>query len=127
MPGCAPAAQLPPVEVIKSRELLQQLTEQADDQSLWEVGANCNFLIASARLGLRAACIGNLGDDIYGRYLLDNLQVGASQAKMPSPVMHVGRKQLQAEAAYSRLTMTIESHELGCLHHLLPACHGLGV
>ena len=68
--------QLPPVEVIKSRALLAQLTQQqSGDSSLWEVGANCNFLIAAARLGLRPACIGNLGEDVYGRFLLEALEV----------------------------------------------------
>ena len=68
--------QLPPVEEIKTRQHLAELTKQAKDTSLWEVGANCNVLIAAARLGLRPASIGNLGDDVYGRFLLDALEVG---------------------------------------------------
>ncbi|KAK9808058.1 hypothetical protein WJX73_000001 [Symbiochloris irregularis] len=65
---------LPPVEQIKTREHLTELTKQAKDTTLWEVGANCNVLIAAARLGLRPACIGNLGDDVYGRFLVDALE-----------------------------------------------------
>lgn len=34
---------------------------------------NCNFLIAAARLGLRAECAGHVGEDVYGEFLRDVL------------------------------------------------------
>ena len=41
-----------------------------------QVGANGNFLIAAARLGLKVAPIANLSeDDVYGSFLLRALKV----------------------------------------------------
>lgn len=37
------------------------------------VDGNCNFLIAAARLGLRAECAGHVGEDVYGDFLRDVL------------------------------------------------------
>lgn len=34
----------------------------------------CNIAIAAARLGLHCKTIGNVGDEIYGRFLLDVLR-----------------------------------------------------
>ena len=67
--------QMPALQELKTPEYLQQLQEQSTDQSLWEVGASCNFLIAAARLGMSCSAVANLGEDVYGRYLLDILQV----------------------------------------------------
>lgn len=70
--------QMPAVAELKTPEYLKHLQQQDTDQSLWEVGASCNFLIAAARLGMCSAAVANLGDDVYGKYLLDILQVWAS-------------------------------------------------
>lgn len=72
---CMP--QMPAVQELKTPGYLRQLQQQSTDQSLWEVGASCNFLIAAARLGMRTAAVANLGEDVYGKYLLDILQVSA--------------------------------------------------
>lgn len=45
-------------------------------QDAWEVGGNCNFMIAAARLGMRVGSVGHIGPDTYGRYVADVLQVG---------------------------------------------------
>ena len=47
------------------------MTELADgtDESHWEVGGNCNFLIAASRIGLRAECVGHVGEDEAGAFL----------------------------------------------------------
>jgi sugar/nucleoside kinase (ribokinase family) len=39
-----------------------------------EAGGSGNFLIAGARLGLRMSAVGAIGDDVFGRFLLDVLQ-----------------------------------------------------
>ena len=69
--------QMPAVEELKTPGYLRQLQQQGTDQSLWEVGASCNFLIAAARLGMRTTAVANLGEDVYGKYLLDILQASA--------------------------------------------------
>ena len=67
--------QMPAVEELKTPEYLRRLQQQGTDQSLWEVGASCNFLIAAARLGMSCAAVANLGEDVYGEYLLNILEV----------------------------------------------------
>ncbi len=59
---------------MKSEALLRRLMRRAPAEDAWEVGGSCNFLIAAARLGLRAASVGNLGNDAYGRFLTHVLQ-----------------------------------------------------
>ena len=73
---CVP--QMPAVQELKTPGYLRRLQQQGTDQSLWEVGASCNFLIAAARLGMHTAAVANLGEDAYGKYLLDILQVSAT-------------------------------------------------
>lgn len=67
--------QLPAAEDVKSEAMLRKLTAQPPDVKQWEVGGNCNFLIAAARLGLSVASIGNLGSDIYGDFVRQILKV----------------------------------------------------
>ena len=69
--------QLPPVEEVKRPERLRQLTEEAaqGDTSNWEAGAQSNFMIAAARLGLRVASAANIGQDVYGDFLATILKV----------------------------------------------------
>lgn len=55
--------------------MLDTLTQSPPSPSSWEVGANCNFMIAAARLGLRVAPAGHLGVDVYGSFLEEVLQV----------------------------------------------------
>eukprot|EP00238_Polyblepharides_amylifera_P014214 CAMPEP_0196583462 /NCGR_PEP_ID=MMETSP1081-20130531/43761_1 /TAXON_ID=36882 /ORGANISM="Pyramimonas amylifera, Strain CCMP720" /LENGTH=499 /DNA_ID=CAMNT_0041904369 /DNA_START=246 /DNA_END=1745 /DNA_ORIENTATION=+ len=38
--------------------------------SYWEVGGASNFAIAAARLGLTCLCLGHLGRDVYGDFML---------------------------------------------------------
>lgn len=42
-------------------------------QRYWEAGGNCNVAIAAARLGLCCLTLGHVGNEIYGRFLLDVL------------------------------------------------------
>ena len=70
----SPRAQLPPPAEVKSEALLRRLMRRAPAADAWEVGGSCNLLLAAARLGLRAAPVGNLGDDVYGRFLMHVLQ-----------------------------------------------------
>lgn len=70
--------QLPPVEEVKRPELLERLTEDAAGGGTgnWEAGAQSNFMIAAARLGLRVASAANIGSDVYGDWLQRVLKVG---------------------------------------------------
>ncbi len=57
--------------------MLQKLTRKAaqEGQENWEAGAQSNFMIAAARLGLRVASAANLGQDVYGDFLTNILKV----------------------------------------------------
>jgi sugar/nucleoside kinase (ribokinase family) len=50
-----PPCSIPPPGELKSEVTLAVLTADAPNESYWEVGGNCNFLIAASRMGLRAA------------------------------------------------------------------------
>lgn len=75
MTRCWLCLQMPPPAEVKSESLLQSLMQRPLARESWEVGGNCNFMIAAARLGLQVAALGNLGNDVYGRFLRDVLQV----------------------------------------------------
>ncbi|WIA08996.1 hypothetical protein OEZ85_008410 [Tetradesmus obliquus] len=64
-----PVQQLPPADPEARQGLLQQLTAEPPDEQHWELGGNCNFMIAAARMGMRVGSIGHVGDDTYGRYM----------------------------------------------------------
>ncbi|KAL3531258.1 hypothetical protein ACH5RR_010580 [Cinchona calisaya] len=65
--------QLPPKPVDQRKAYLDDLSKSPPDKRYWEAGGNCNMAIAAARLGLRCATIGHVGDEIYGQFLLDVL------------------------------------------------------
>ena len=69
--------QLPSLQEVKQPEMLEKLTRQAakEGQENWEAGAQSNFMIAAARLGLRVASAANLGQDVYGNFLTSILKV----------------------------------------------------
>ncbi|WIA29071.1 hypothetical protein OEZ86_011582 [Tetradesmus obliquus] len=64
-----PVQQLPPADPEARQGLLQQLTAEPPDEQHWELGGNCNFMIAAARMGMRVGSIGHVGNDTYGRYM----------------------------------------------------------
>lgn len=70
-----PVQQLPPADPDARQALLQQLTADPPDQQHWELGGNCNFMIAAARMGMRVGSIGHVGNDMYGSYMDRVLQV----------------------------------------------------
>lgn len=57
--------------------MLEKLTRDAANRGTetWEAGAQSNFMIAAARLGLRVASAANLGQDVYGDFLREILRV----------------------------------------------------
>ena len=67
--------QMPPAAEVKSESLLGSLMQHPPARESWEVGGNCNFMVAAARLGLQVAALGNLGDDTYGSFLRAVLKV----------------------------------------------------
>ncbi|KAF8394328.1 hypothetical protein HHK36_020536 [Tetracentron sinense] len=64
---------LPPASIEERRAYMEQLSESRPDKRYWEAGGNCNMAIAAARLGLRCLTLGHVGNEIYGRFLLDVL------------------------------------------------------
>ncbi|KAF2325313.1 hypothetical protein GH714_026414 [Hevea brasiliensis] len=65
---------LPPRSPEARKAFMDQLSASPPDKQYWEAGGNCNMSIAAARLGLRCATIGHVGNEIYGNFLLDVLQ-----------------------------------------------------
>ncbi|EFJ43260.1 hypothetical protein VOLCADRAFT_119122, partial [Volvox carteri f. nagariensis] len=83
-----PWEQLPPANVHVRRQLLDTLTSSPPHHSYWEVGGNCNFMVAAARLGLRVASVGHIGTDVYGNFM-DNVLRGIRT--LPGEAMEVLR------------------------------------
>jgi sugar/nucleoside kinase (ribokinase family) len=61
--------QVPSQDAAIRKALLSSLTASPPPQSAWELGGNCNFLIAASRIGLKAVSLGCLGSDSYGNFL----------------------------------------------------------
>ncbi|KAG2496877.1 hypothetical protein HYH03_005276 [Edaphochlamys debaryana] len=83
-----PMEELPPPDVAVRRRLLDTLTAAPPDPVSWEVGGNCNFMVAAARLGLRTASVGHIGNDVYGRFMDEVLReegVHATTRIAPGP------------------------------------------
>lgn len=64
---------LPPSSFDDRKDYMEQLSKSPPDKKYWEAGGNCNMAIAAARLGLRCNVIGHIGNEIYGKFLLDVL------------------------------------------------------
>ncbi|KMT10301.1 hypothetical protein BVRB_5g120550 [Beta vulgaris subsp. vulgaris] len=65
--------QLPPKPLDEREAYMDALSSSPPDKQYWEAGGHCNTAIAAARLGLRCLAIGHVGNEIYGRFLLDVL------------------------------------------------------
>lgn len=75
-----PMESLPPADMEERRRMLEELTANPPAQDSWEVGGNCNFMIAAARLGLSVGSVGHVGNDRYGQFVDTVLQVCADTA-----------------------------------------------
>ncbi|KAF7120621.1 hypothetical protein RHSIM_Rhsim13G0031800 [Rhododendron simsii] len=64
---------LPPDSFDERMNYMERLSKSPPDKKFWEAGGNCNMAIAAARLGLSCTAIGHVGNEIYGRFLLDVL------------------------------------------------------
>ncbi|KAF5930472.1 hypothetical protein HYC85_031345 [Camellia sinensis] len=64
---------LPPDSFEERKAYMDLLSKSPPDKKFWEAGGNCNMAIAAARLGLHCTAIGHVGDEIYGRFLVDVL------------------------------------------------------
>ncbi|XP_073153690.1 uncharacterized protein [Henckelia pumila] len=64
---------LPPKPLDERKAYMEELSKLPPDKRYWEAGGNCNVAVAAARLGLQVVSIGHVGDEIYGRFLLDVL------------------------------------------------------
>ncbi|KAJ4839910.1 hypothetical protein Tsubulata_026602 [Turnera subulata] len=65
---------LPPRDPQSRLAYMEELSKSPPDKRHWEAGGNCNMVIAAARLGLRCAAIGHVGNEVYGNFLLDVLR-----------------------------------------------------
>nr|AWA45116.1 hypothetical protein SS47J13_000012 [Saccharum spontaneum] len=66
--------QLPPAPREERKAYMERLAASPPDQKFWEAGGNCNLAFAAARLGLSCSTLGHVGEEIYGKFLLDVLQ-----------------------------------------------------
>ncbi|KAI6674822.1 hypothetical protein NL676_002728 [Syzygium grande] len=64
---------LPPPSKEERKAYMEELSASPPDKRYWEAGGNCNTAIAAARLGLNCTAIGHVGDEIYGKFLIDVL------------------------------------------------------
>ncbi|KAF9591879.1 hypothetical protein IFM89_008925 [Coptis chinensis] len=64
---------LSPPSFEERRAYMDKLSSSKPDKKYWEAGGNCNMVIAAARIGLSCLSLGHVGDEIYGRFLLDVL------------------------------------------------------
>ncbi|XP_047084655.1 probable fructokinase-5 [Lolium rigidum] len=65
---------LPPAQRDERLAYMEGLAASPPDQKYWEAGGNCNLAFAAARLGLRCSTLGHVGEEVYGKFLLDVLQ-----------------------------------------------------
>ncbi|XP_050366741.1 fructokinase-1 [Argentina anserina] len=66
--------QLPPPDADRRKAYMDRLSASPPDKKYWEAGGNCNVTIAAARLGLQCTAIGHVGNEVYGKFLLDVLR-----------------------------------------------------
>ncbi|XP_066384114.1 uncharacterized protein [Miscanthus floridulus] len=66
--------QLPPPPREERKAYMERLAASPPDQKFWEAGGNCNLAFAAARLGLSCSTLGHVGEEIYGKFILDVLQ-----------------------------------------------------
>ncbi|KAG2554560.1 2-dehydro-3-deoxygluconokinase-like [Panicum virgatum] len=66
--------QLPPAPWEERKAYMERLAASPPDQKFWEAGGNCNLAFAAARLGLRCSTLGHVGEEMYGKFVLDVLQ-----------------------------------------------------
>ncbi|GLT45928.1 hypothetical protein SLA2020_197230 [Shorea laevis] len=66
--------ELPPPSREARKAYMEQLSASPPDKKYWEAGGNCNMAVAAARLGLNCIAIGHVGNEIYGKFLLDVLR-----------------------------------------------------
>lgn len=64
---------LPPPSKEERKAYMEELSASPPDKRYWEAGGNCNTAIAVARLGLNCTAIGHVGNEIYGKFLMDVL------------------------------------------------------
>ncbi|KQK23488.1 uncharacterized protein LOC100834138 [Brachypodium distachyon] len=65
---------LPPAPRDEREAYMESLAASPPDQKYWEAGGNCNLAFAAARLGLRCSTLGHVGEEVYGKFLLDVLE-----------------------------------------------------
>ncbi|MED6122692.1 hypothetical protein PIB30_042172 [Stylosanthes scabra] len=65
--------ELPPPSFHERQAFMDRLASSPPNKKYWEAGGNCNMAIAAARLGLSCVSIGHVGNEIYGKFLLDVL------------------------------------------------------
>ncbi len=83
-----PVPQLPPRDTDARRALLDSLAAEPPCESAMEVGGNCNFMIAAARLCMAVGSVGHVGDDVPGAFMNRVLQARGALKLLPArPVL----------------------------------------
>ncbi|KAM4075600.1 hypothetical protein ACB094_10G181700 [Castanea mollissima] len=96
--------ELPPKDPALRKLYMDRLSASPPDKQFWEAGGNCNMAIAAGRVGLDCITIGHVGDDIYGRFLLDVLHdEGISMVGMMTPTQQHSDHLLHAASSYQTL------------------------
>ncbi|KAH7424127.1 hypothetical protein KP509_12G091300 [Ceratopteris richardii] len=65
---------LPPKSYKEKLAYMNDLARSSPEKKFWEAGGNSNFAIAAARLGMRCAALGHIGDEKYGKFLHEVLE-----------------------------------------------------
>jgi hypothetical protein len=105
--------QLPATGTEVRKALLKQLSQKHVLQTDLEVGGNCNFLVAAARLGLRVAAVGHTGNDQFGKFLVDVLQVSGCAPGAQPGCAHL----THAERTAYRSMAHVQAEGRGCAVH----------
>ncbi|KAK4560280.1 hypothetical protein RGQ29_009169 [Quercus rubra] len=97
--------ELPPNDPALRKLYMDRLSASPPDKQYWEAGGNCNMAIAAGRVGLDCITIGHVGNDIYGRFLLDVLHhEGISMVGMMTPTQqHSDHHLLHVASSYQTL------------------------
>lgn len=65
---------LPPNDLNTKQQFMKSWMANPTPRTTWELGGGTNFLLAASRLGMRAASAGHVGQDVFGRFLVEELE-----------------------------------------------------
>lgn len=81
-----PVRELPSEDHATKKKLLKAWEASPSSEGDWELGGATNFLFAAARLGMMATSLGHVGDDMLGKFLVNELRREGVEVKSLSCV-----------------------------------------